>query len=154
MTFDESFTMQPLCGPSRSVLQTGLVPTATGCWRNGRSLSRNAETLASRLEALGYWTGYVGKWHLASDGGYLPAFGGSATRFGTRPIPPERRGGYRDAWIASEALEMTSGPTSGHLFDADGERVELEGSRVDAVTDVALEVMRRRDDDPEWLRAS
>lgn len=147
IAFDESFTVQPLCGPSRSVLQTGLMPTTTGCWRNGRSLPRGGDTLASRMSALGYWTGYVGKWHLASDGGYLPALGASATRFGTRPIPPERRGGYLDAWIASDALEMTSGPTSGHLFDANGERVELHGYRVDAVTDVALDVIRRRDDD-------
>jgi len=147
VAFDESFTVQPLCGPARSVLQSGLMPTTTGCWRNGRSLPRDIDTLASRLAALGYWTGYVGKWHLASDGGYIPKPGDGAGRFGTRAIPPERRGGYRDAWVASDALEMTSGAYEGHLFDADGERVELHGYRVDALTDVALEVMRRRDDD-------
>ena len=29
-----SFTCQPVCGPARSCLQTGLYATATGCWRN------------------------------------------------------------------------------------------------------------------------
>lgn len=147
VAFDESFTVQPLCGPARSVLQSGLMPTATGCWRNGRSLPRGIDTLASRLGTLGYWTGYVGKWHLASDGGYLPKPGDGAGRFGTRAIPPERRGGYRDAWVASDALEMTSGPYEGHLFDGDGDRVELQGYRVDALTDIALDLIGRRDDD-------
>ena len=147
VAFDESFTVQPLCGPARSVLQSGLMPTTTGCWRNGRSLPRDIDTLASRLGALGYWTGYVGKWHLASDGGYIPKPGDGAGRFGNRAIPPDRRGGYRDAWVASDALEMTSGPYEGHLFDGDGERVELHGYRVDALTDIALDVIRCRDDD-------
>ncbi len=146
VAFNESFTVQPLCGPARSVLQTGMMPTATGCWRNGRSLPRHIETLATRLGALGYWTGYIGKWHLASDGGYLPRPGGAATRFATRPVPPDRRGGFRDLWLAADALEMTSGPYGGHVFDADGARVQLRGYRVDAITDLALDALRRRDD--------
>ncbi|MFZ2605834.1 MAG: sulfatase-like hydrolase/transferase, partial [Candidatus Microthrix parvicella] len=92
VAFDNSFTVQPLCGPSRAALQTGLMPTTTGCWRNGRSLPQDATTLATALGSAGYWTGYVGKWHLASDGGYLPKPGTGATRFGNRPVPPERRG--------------------------------------------------------------
>lgn len=155
VAFDESFTVQPLCGPARSVIQTGLMPTTTGCWRNGRSLPQNIETLATRLGGLGYRTGYIGKWHLASDAGYLPRPGSFATRFGTRPVPPERRGGYRDDWIASDALEMTSGPYGGHLFDASGQKVELQGYRIDAITDIVLETLRRREDDrPRMLFVS
>ena len=30
-----SFTCQPVCGPARSCLQTGLYATTTGCYRNG-----------------------------------------------------------------------------------------------------------------------
>ena len=30
-----SFTCQPVCGPARSCLQTGLYATTTGCFRNG-----------------------------------------------------------------------------------------------------------------------
>ncbi len=147
VAFDESFTVQPLCGPSRSVLQTGLMPTTTGCWRNGHSLPSGVETLADRLGALGYRTGYIGKWHLASDVGYLPWPGRAATNFTTRPIPPERRGGYRDTWIAADALEMTSGPYRGHMFDSAGQRVELNGYRVDAITDLVINTLKRREDD-------
>lgn len=147
VAFEESFTVQPLCGPARSVLQTGMMPTSTGCWRNGRALPIDGETLATRLAEMGYWTGYIGKWHLASEGGHLPTRRARSAPFATRPVPPERRGGFRDAWIAADALEMTSGPYGGHLFGADGDKVELSGYRVDAITDVVIDVLARRDDD-------
>jgi arylsulfatase A-like enzyme len=35
-----SFTCQPVCGPARSALQTGLYPTTTGCYKNGVPLPR------------------------------------------------------------------------------------------------------------------
>lgn len=147
VVFDESFTVQPLCGPARSVLQTGRMPTSTGCWRNGRSLPAGADTLATRLGALGYWTGYIGKWHLASDSGYLPDPRSKSTRFAASAIPPGRRGGYRDLWMAADSLEATSGPYEGHLFDGDGNRVELHGYRVDAITDLAIAALCCRSDD-------
>ena len=35
------FTCQPVCGPARAVLQTGLYATNTGCFRNGIALRRD-----------------------------------------------------------------------------------------------------------------
>ena len=64
--------------------------------------------MASALGALGYWTGYIGKWHLASDGGYLPKPGTGATRFGNKPVPPARRGGYEDLWLPSLHFQIRS----------------------------------------------
>lgn len=156
IAFDNSFTVQPLCGPSRAAMQTGLMPTTTGCWRNGKSLPTDSTTLATALGALGYWTGYIGKWHLASDGGYLPKPGTGATRFGNKPVPPARRGGYHDLWLAADSLEATSLPYQGHLFDGDGNRVELEGFRVDAMGDLAVETLKARasDDAPFLLFVS
>lgn len=145
VAFDQAFTVQPVCGPARAVIQTGLYPTTTGCWRNGIALPPSATTLAERMTALGYATGYIGKWHLASNRGRnLPADRPTA-RFGQRPVPPERRGGYRDVWVAADALEHTSGATSGHVFDEDGESVELHGFRVDALTDIAIDRLDRLD---------
>ena len=74
-----SFTCQPVCGPSRACLQTGLYATATGCYRNGISLPSDAKTLAHHFRAAGYHTGYIGKWHLAD---------------GIKPVPESKRGGY------------------------------------------------------------
>jgi uncharacterized sulfatase len=151
VAFDEAFTVQPVCGPSRAAIQTGLYPTATGCWRNGIALPPGTDTLADRMAALGYATGYVGKWHLASNRGRnLPADRPTA-RFERRPVPPERRGGYRDAWVAADALEHTTSATGGHVYDEHGEQVDLHGFRVDAVTDIAIDCLDRFDDDRPFL---
>ncbi len=145
VAFDEAFTVQPVCGPARAAIQTGLYPTRTGCWRNGIALPPSATTLADRMSALGYRTGYIGKWHLASNRGRnLPA-DRPAARFERRPVPPERRGGYRDVWVAADALEHTSGATSGHVYDEQGNRVRLDGYRVDALTDLAIDRLDRLD---------
>ncbi len=154
VAFDHALTVQPVCGPARAALQTGRYPTEVGCWRNGLSLPRGVPTLADRLAELGYWTGYVGKWHLASDRGPGRPRGRVSARFERRPVPPDRRGGYRDAWAAADALEHTSGPMGGHVFDEQGRRVPLTGYRVDAVTDLAIDRLRRVDDRPFLLWVS
>ena len=35
----------------------------------------------------------------------------------TKPIPPKRRGGYKDYWIAFDLLEFTSHGYDGHMFN-------------------------------------
>ena len=145
VAFEEAFTVQPVCGPARAALQTGRYPTTLGCWRNGIALPPGVETLADRMHLLGYQTGYVGKWHLASNRGRNLPPDRPAARFERKPVPPDRRGGYRDVWVAADALEHTSGPTSGHVFDEDGRRIELEGFRVDALTDLAIDRLDRFD---------
>jgi len=154
--FDSAFTVQPVCGPARAAIQTGMLPTDVGCWRNGLALPDGVPTMASRLAGLGYRTGYVGKWHLASNRGpSLPA-DRTAARYERKPVPPERRGGYRDAWVAADALELTSGAYRGHLFDEDGDEVRIEGYRVDAVSAIAADRLERlcRDERPFLLFVS
>ncbi len=134
--FDNAFSCQPVCGPARSCVQSGLYATKTGCFVNGISLPQNISTIAKEFNNAGYQTAYVGKWHLASDDGveeYLYA-----------PIPPSKRGGYQDYWMASDALELTSHGYDGYVFDKDMNKIEFEGYRVDKITDFALDFLDSR----------
>ena len=143
--FDNAFTCQPVCGPARSCIQTGKWATQTGCVTNGIALPQDEKTLAHWMSEAGYDVGYVGKWHLASTRGEF--------EYHTKPVPLERRGGYKDYWVASDVLEFTSHSYDGHMFNADNEKVEFpEGRyRVDAVTDWAEDFIRSREDDQPWF---
>ena len=140
--FANAFTCQPVCGPARACLQTGKYATQVACQVNHRMLPTDEKTIAHRLSEIGYEAGYIGKWHLASFGPM-----GGADDFRTKPVPPKRRGGYADYWLASDVLEFTSHGYDGHMFDGDGARREFPPGRyrVDAQTDWVLEYLRTRD---------
>ena len=129
-----SFTCQPVCGPARSCLQTGMYGTNTGVYRNGITLDENAQTLAKSFRAGGYQTGYIGKWHLANQ----------------EPVPEGARGGY-EYWLASNLLEFTSDAYDTVVFDNDNQPVKLPGYRVDGMTDAAIRYIDSHQADPFFL---
>jgi len=135
--FEHAFTCQPVCGPARACLQSGRYATETGCYRNDIGLPQGGRTIAHDLGDAGYEVGYLGKWHLASTGGQENNH--------KTAVPPERRGGYNDFWLASDVLEFTSHSYEGHMYDADMRQVDFTGYRVDAQTDFALDYLRTRD---------
>ncbi len=151
--FAHSFTCQPVCGPARACLQTGRYATETGCFTNAIALRPDEDTIAKRLRASGYEAAYIGKWHLAStpEKRMSAVEGRVVTNYGRAPVPPEYRGGYDDFWIASDVLEFTSHAYDGHMFDAGGEKVEMEGYRVDWMTNLAIDYLRGRDSDAPFL---
>lgn len=150
--FEHAYTCQPVCGPARACIQTGKYATEVGCHTNHRMLPTSETTLAKLLGQNGYETAYIGKWHLASFG---PR--GGPDDYRTRPVPPERRGGYKDFWLASDTLEATSHSYDGYMFDGNGERWDFpEGRyRVDAQTDWVIEYLENyRQQDPFFLFVS
>lgn len=132
-----AFTPQPVCGPARSCLQTGLYATTTGCFRNNIALPEDARTLAHHFGDAGYHTGYLGKWHLADPGERGPVRGA-------------QRGGYR-SWLAANMLEFTSDTYDTVVYDEQNQPVKLPGYRVDALTDAGIRFIDRHRHDPFFL---
>jgi len=135
VNFTQAFTPQPVCGPARACIQTGLYPTETGCHVNARALPVDQETIAKRLHSAGYQTAYVGKWHLASDDP-------ENQHFETSAVPLSRRGGYNDYWYAADVLEFTSHGYDGYVFDQNNNKVAFKGYRTDCITDYALDFLQ------------
>ena len=135
--FEYAFTCQPVCGPARSAIQTGLYATQNGCFRNGIPLPMALPTLATWFGNAGYDTGYIGKWHLASRD----------------PVPVDEQGGYQ-YWLAANTLEFTSEPYHTVVFDREGNPQKLPGYRVDALVDAAIRFVAAPRERPFFLFVS
>lgn len=144
--FENSFTCQPVCGPARACLQTGVYATQNKCCFNGIPLPDNIKPLAEYFNDAGYETAYIGKWHLASD--RLPLIGFHCEK---EPVPEERRGGYKDFWYASDVLEFTSHGYDGYVFNKENEKVEFKGYRADCINDFALEYLDKKTSDSPFF---
>ncbi len=132
--FANTFTCQPVCGPARATLQTGLYATSAGVWRNGLPLTSDKPRVASAFRDAGYATGYIGKWHLSE----------------TDPVPREEQFGY-DYWMGANILEFESDAYDLNLYDKDGAKHHFPGYRVDAQTDVAIRYIDDHKDEPFFL---
>ena len=145
--FENSYTCQPVCGPARACLQTGVYATQCGCYWNGVPLPQTIRPMAEYFNEAGYETAYVGKWHLASD--RLPNVGFHCEK---TAIPKDRQGGYKDWWRAADVLEFTSHGYDGYIFDAEGNQIDFKGYRADCINDFALEYLdQKQSDDPFFL---
>jgi arylsulfatase A-like enzyme len=142
--FEYAFTNQPVCGPARSILQSGKYPTETGCYRNAIGLPITNQNIADHLSKIGYEVAYIGKWHLASTLGRSRDYKLEKKDYRMNPIPLELRGGYKDYWLASDVLEHTSHAYDGYFFDGEGKKRSFIGYRVDRQTDFILEYLESR----------
>lgn len=150
--FENAYTCQPVCGPARACIQTGVYASENGCHINGVSMDEdNPNTLAKVLNENGYNTSYIGKWHLASD------VMGKKPRLNVEKaaIPEARRGGYNDYWLAADCLEFTSDISGGYMFDKDGNRVDFKGVRSDCINGFAMDYIDGyHDEKPFFLMIS
>lgn len=137
--YENNFTCQPVCGPARACLQTGVYATQCKCYWNGIPLPENIKPLAAYFNEAGYETAYIGKWHLASN--RLPGMG---VHCESSPVPEDKMGGY-SYWRAADVLEFTSHGYDGYVFDNNGNKLDFKGYRADCINDYALDFIDKRD---------
>ncbi len=88
-------TQAPFCQPARATILTGQYPSTHGVTFNGIDLPADAvdQSIATRLGAAGYTTGYIGKAHFASTYPYYPT-GALESVAGSASMPPDWTGPY------------------------------------------------------------
>ena len=74
--FRNMFAVTPLCSPSRANIVTGLYTRRHGILDNTERSARSHElqSFARVLQADGYRTGFIGKWHMGNDPTPRPGF--------------------------------------------------------------------------------
>lgn len=96
LVFNNAFTGQAICAPSRSMLLTGLYPLKNGCYINHTAIRPGLKTLPAYLKELGYDVLLVGKSHLKP-----------ADQFPwTQWIQPVKKAGYPRPGISIEAVDQ------------------------------------------------
>ena len=126
---------------------TGRYATETGVWHNAANIDPALPTLAGELRKAGYSANLIGKWHLAP--------GAEAEGGGPGFVKPEFRGGFLDLWEGANALERTTHPYEGTIYDRDGKEIKFKDQyRVDFVTDRAERFLREKHDSPFLLYIS
>lgn len=135
--FENCYTCQPVCGPARACLQTGVYPTECGCHINGIPLRDDTKSLADYFNDNGYDTAYIGKLHLASGKN-----GGENIKCEKTVIPENRLWGYK-YFRGADVLEFTSHGYDGYVFDEKGNKLNFKGYRADRINDFAIEYIEK-----------
>ena len=96
LVFNNAFTGQAICAPSRSMLLTGLYPLKNGCFINHTAIRPGLKTLPFYLKELGYDVLLIGKSHLKP-----------ADQFPwTEWIQPVKKQGYPRPGISIEEVDQ------------------------------------------------
>lgn len=129
--FQNAFTTTPLCSPSRASFLTGLYAHSNGITDNtARNVqSHKLETFPKVLNAQGYETAFIGKWHMGNDDTPRPGF---------------------DYWVALKGQGEAIDPG----LNINGERQVVKGYVTDIFTDYSLQFIRKQRNKPFLLYLS
>lgn len=121
--FDRCLVPNSICGPSRATVMTGKYSHVNGFIDNGCVFDGSQTTMPKLLQAAGYQTAIVGKWHLVSD----------PTGFDYWDILPGQGAYFNPAMIRM------------------GEHLKREGYVTDILTELSLDWLKNRDKSKPFL---
>ena len=121
MRFDNCFCTNSICTPSRATILTGTYNHINGATTLATPLDNDVLTFSKLLQAHGYQTAFVGKWHLGQG-------------------PKHEPKGF-DFWRVLPGQGLYHDP---EMIDREGRRV-FQGYVTDLITDMSLEWLRTRD---------
>ena len=121
--FSNAIVTTALCSPSRASILTGLYAHRHRVVDNNNPVSDGLTFFPQWLQAAGYQTAFVGKWHMGRDSD-----------------EPQR--GF-DHWVSF--LGQGTYLQEGQTLNVDGERVARRDYITDELTDYAVAWLRRRD---------
>ena len=129
--FRNSFTTTPLCSPARATLLTGQYAHVHGITDNlaRNEQSHRLQTFPRLLDAAGYDTAFIGKWHMGNDDSPRPGF---------------------DTWAVMKGQGEAINPE----LNIDGDRRQFTGYVTDILTDLALAFINEPRDAPFLLYLS
>jgi arylsulfatase A-like enzyme len=118
MRFDRCLVPNSICGPSRASVLTGTYSHINGFYNNSNCRFDGTQTTFPRLlQAAGYQTAMIGKWHLGSN----------PTGFDEWHILPGQGQYYQPPMIRN------------------GQRVQHQGYVTDVIADLSVEWLKNRD---------
>jgi N-acetylglucosamine-6-sulfatase len=123
--FRNAFATTPLCSPSRANILTGLYARRNGITDNTNRSERSHElqTFPRLLDAAGYETAFLGKWHMGNDETRRPGF---------------------DHWVSMKGQGEAIDPS----LHENGTTRKVEGYVTDLLTDRAVDFLSRERDEP------